>query len=63
MSKSLVFLVKIDFNEDIELTDGIIGENALLLLPMWGEELPYVEHITIMHDGKDVLGAKADAEM
>lgn len=63
MSKSLVFTVKIDFKEEVELTDGIIGENALLLLPPWGDELPYVEHITVIHDGKVILGAQADAEM
>lgn len=62
MSKSLVFVVKIDFKEDTELTNDIIGDQAIRLLPMWGLEEDRIQEITVMHNGKVIVG-NSDAEV
>ncbi|MGW8178039.1 MAG: hypothetical protein ACWGQW_04495 [bacterium] len=62
MSKSLVYVVKIDFKEDTELTNDIIGDQAIRLLPMWGLEDDRIQEITVMHNGKVIVG-NSDAEV
>jgi hypothetical protein len=68
MPTSTALILKVEFGEDIEVTDGIIAEIVQTLL--YHHDHPdFIEKMTFIHDGTEVMTrstlerAKSDAKM